>query len=91
MSYLPDRHPLLKRMASVEHDGVKTDWIPRDQFETVVEERDRLRRALALVNVGVRIHDDRVPVDPGKVLDGVGETLEQARATASVMLGIREG
>lgn len=90
MSYLPETHHLLRSMSSVEHAGTRTDWIPRDQFEEIVKERDDLRKALAVVNVGVRIQDPRLGIDVGAVLDGVGETFEQARATGSIILSVRE-
>lgn len=89
--YLLDRHHLLKNaIIQTGPDKVARWYVPRDDFEAMVKERDELRKALALVNVGVRIRDPRVRIDVGKVLDSVGQTAEQAHATGSVILSAQE-
>lgn len=90
MSYLPDNHHLLRNsIVQTGPDAVSHWFVPRDEFEAVTKERDELRKALAIVNVSVRVKDPRLQIDLGKVLDSVGETMDQARATGSIILSVR--
>lgn len=87
--YLLDKDSRLSRMVTVEHGGSKTQWIPRDQYESVLKDYHEVRRALALLNVAVTIKDPLVSLDVRKILDPLGETIEQARATGGIILNAR--
>lgn len=87
--YLLDTDSRLKRMVTVKHGDTATQWIPRDQFEATLRELHDYRKALALVNVAVTVKDTRIHLDVRKILDSLGETVNQAVATGSIILSAR--
>lgn len=88
--YLLDTDRRLARAIQLTMPASDPQWfIPRADFENALRELDELRRALALLNVAVTIKDVRVSLDVRKILDPLGETVEQAKATGSIILGAR--
>ena len=87
--YLLDSDSRLKRMATVKHGDVVTQWLARDPFESVLKDFHEARKALSLLNVALTDKDPRVSLDVRKMLGPLGETVEQARATGSIILSVR--
>ena len=89
--YLLDNHPLLRNAVIMSGRDRQPCWyVPRQDFEAMVKERDELRKAVALLNVAIRIKDPRVSLDVRKILDSVGQGFDQAQATGSIILGARQ-
>jgi Ni/Co efflux regulator RcnB len=87
----PDRHPDLRDhlvRVFMPGDDDPHEYMPRDQWEQVAKERDEYRRTLAFISVW-RLQTGLRDPDLDQLLLRVGEDYDQARATASVIEGVR--
>lgn len=87
----PDRRPDLREhlvQVVLPGDNAPHEYMPRDQWEKMAKERDEYRRALALISVW-RLQAGLRDPDLDRILRGVGEDYPQARATASIIEGVR--
>jgi hypothetical protein len=83
---LSEKHPLLAGMATVERSGTRTQWIPRDTLERVVQENYDMKRTLALINVAHTFGENGLQIR--QLLDKHDETEEQAAATRDVIYSV---
>ena len=74
------------RITLTTPDGVAKEYVGADTYIAMVRQRDALRRALAFVSAA-RIPGTGIDVDD--LLARHGETLNQARATASIIAQVR--
>lgn len=66
--------------------GAVTRYVAEATYVEIVKERDKLRRALALVNVAWHFPTEPRFKSVADVLADVDETFDRARATAGVLL-----
>ena len=91
-STYPDVHPLLRDhlvTLTLPGEDQPRQYMPRDEFEKVATHRDDLRRTLALISAWRLDSGTRDPA-LDRLLASVGESYTQARATASVIAGVRQ-
>lgn len=91
MDRYPDSHPAVREhvVKVALPGGELREYMPRDELERVVAERNHYRRVLALISAW-RLDSGVRDLDLDRLLARVGEGYDEARATAGVIASVRE-
>lgn len=90
MTY-PDSHPVLAGRITITTPEGETQYVPREDFEQILAERDDLRRALTITAAAVYFPERTTGIDLKRVIERTGTTKGVVEATLGIIDSARKG